>query len=142
MKRKISIAINLCLLLWFFLDMIGVSINTHILVTRSYKDDGIFFFIFLVLFVLFILRGKVWNYILASWLFIWFLAQFSSHWYFTMFGPSIGKMNYFADTIKLIPSSDIYIPDLYHIILHILILASLISVVSYCIALRKQRPTR
>ena len=142
MKRKISIAINFCLLLWFFLDMIGATINTHILVTRSYKDDGIFFFIFLVLFALFVLRDKAWSYILASWLFIWFLAQFLSHWHFTIFGPAIGKMNYFANTIKLIPSSDIYIPDLYHIILHILILASLISVVSHCITSRKLKPTR
>lgn len=137
MKRKISIAINLFLLIWFSLDMIGVSISTHILVTRSYKDDGIFFFIFLVLFVLFILRDKLWNYILAAWLFMWFLTQFLSHWYYTIFGPAIGKMNYFANTIKLIRSSDVYIPDLYHIILHILILASLISVLSHCISSRK-----
>ncbi len=137
MNKKICFVSNLCLLLWFFLDMVGMSIYDNILVTRSYSDDGIFFLIFLILFVWFIFKEKIGKYLLASWLVMWFLTQFLSHWYFTIFGPSEEKINYFADTIKLIPSSNTYIPDLYHIILHILILVSLINIVIYCISLRK-----
>lgn len=134
MNKKICFISNLCLLFWFFLDMVGISISGHILVTRSYRDDGIFFLIFLIVFIWYISKEKNGKYFLTGWLFMWFSAQFLSHWYYTIFGPSQGKINYFADTIKLISSSNIYIPDLYHIILHILILISLINMIIYCIA--------
>lgn len=133
MNKKICFISNLCLLFWFFLDMVGISISGHILVTRSYRDDGIFFLIFLIVFIWYISKEKNGKYFLTGWLFMWFSAQFLSHWYYTIFGPSQGKINYFADTIKLISSSNIYIPDLYHIILHILILISLVNMIIYCI---------
>ena len=137
MDRRRCILTNVILLIWFFLDMTGLNIKGHILVTRSYKEDGIFFMIFLVIFILFILKDRLWKYLLTTWLLIWFIAQILSHWYFTIFGPSIGKINYFADTIKLINSSDTYIPDLYHIILHILICISLINMIKYCAISKK-----
>ncbi len=139
MNKKICFISNLCLLLWFFLDMVGVSINGHILVTRSFRDDGIFFIAFLILFIWYIFKDKIAKYFLAGWLFMWLLVQFLSHWYFTIFGPSEAKINYFADTIKLIPSYSRYIPDLYHIILHILILVSLTNMIIYSIASRKSK---
>lgn len=139
MNKKICFVSNLCLLLWFFLDMVGLSINSRILVTRSYRDDGVFFLVFFVLFIWYVFKDKVGKYFLTGWLFMWFLIQFLSHWYFTIFGPSQGKINYFADTIKLIPSSTIYIPDLYHIILHVLILVSLINMIIYCITSTKSK---
>lgn len=133
MTKKICFISNLCLLIWFSLDIAGVSIDGHILVDRSYKEDGMFFIIFLVLFIWFIFKDKIGKYLLTGWLFMWFLTQFFSHWYFTIFGPSQEKIDYFADTIKLISPSNIYIPDLYHIIQHILILVSLINMIKYCI---------
>ena len=136
MNKRICVVSNICLLLWFFLDMVGLSINGSILVTRSYKDDGIFFLIFLVAFILFIFKEKVGKYFLSVWLFMWFFTQFLFHWRFTIFGPSEGKINYFADTIKLIPSANTYIPDLYHIILHLLILVSLVNIIIFCIGTR------
>ncbi|TCT17226.1 hypothetical protein EDC18_101524 [Natranaerovirga pectinivora] len=139
MIKKICFVSNLCLLLWFFLDMVGVSFNGYILVTRAYKDDGIFFVLYLILLIWFVYKEKSGKYLLTGWLFIWFLAQVLSHWYFTIFGPSQGKMNFFADTIKLISSPSIYIPDLYHIVLHILILIALICMIIYCIISRKTK---
>lgn len=136
MNKRICIISNICLLLWFFLDMIGMNINGNILVTRSYKDDGIFFIIFLALFIV---KERIGKYFLTAWLFMWFLAQFLSHWYFTIFGPSEGKVSYFADTIKLIPAFNIYIPDLYHMILHILILISLANMIVFCIGIRRKQ---
>ncbi|WP_105616452.1 hypothetical protein [Vallitalea okinawensis] len=137
MSKKVCFVSNLCLLLWFFLDIVGMNIGGYILVTRSYSDDGIFFLIFLILFIGFLLKERIGKYLLTGWLFMWFSTQFLSHWYFTIFGPSEGKINYFADTIKLVSSSNIYIPDLYHIILHILILVSLINIIIYCFSTRK-----
>ncbi len=106
MNKKICFVSNLCLLLWIFLDMVGMSIGGHILVTRSYKDDGIYFLIFLFLLIWFAFKERIGKYLLTGWHFMWFSTQFLSHWYFTIFGPSEGKINYFADTIKLISSSD------------------------------------
>lgn len=137
MNKKICLVSNLCLLIWFFLDMVGISINGYVLVTRAYREDGVFFLIFLVLFIWYVFKDKIGKYFLTGWLFMWFLTQFLSHWYFTIFGPSQGKMIFFAETIKLIPSSSIYIPDLYHIILHILILISLINMIFFCISSNK-----
>lgn len=132
MNKKICIVLNLCLLLWFFLDMVGVSIKGHILVTRSYLEDGVYFLIFLVLLTWFIIKERNGKFLLTGWLFMWFLAQFFSHWYYTLFGPHDGKRSFFAETIKLIPSSEIYVPDLYHIVLQALILISLINMIIYC----------
>ncbi len=137
MNKKLCFVSNLCLLLWFSLDMVGIDINGYILVTRSYREDGVFFLIFLILCIWYVLKDKIGKYFLAGWLFIWFLAQFLSHWYYTIFGPSQGKINFFAETIKLIPSSSIYIPDLYHIILHILILISFINMIIFCVTSNK-----
>lgn len=131
MNKKVCIVSNFCLLLWFFLDMVGMRINGQILVTRSYKEDGLFFLIYLVLFIWFVAKENVGKYLLTAWLSMWFIIQFMFHWYFTIFGPSEGKINYFATTIKLIPSTHIYIPDLYHIILHLFILVSLIMMMIY-----------
>lgn len=139
MDRRRPILANVALLIWFFLDMTGLNINGRILVTRSYKEDGIFFMIFLTLLILFIFKDRFWKYFLTAWLLMWFIAQLLSHWYFTIFGPSVGKINYFANTIKLINSADIYIPDLYHIILHILIFIALINMIRYCAISGKKR---
>ncbi|WIV12733.1 hypothetical protein [Proteiniborus sp. MB09-C3] len=137
MNKKTCVISNLCLLLWFALDMVGMSIDGRILVTSSYTEDGVFFLMFLALFIWYIFKDKIGKYFLTVWLSMWFLTQFLSHWYFTIFGPSEGKINYFLDTIKLISSSNIYIPDLYHILLHILILVSLINMIIYCVTSRK-----
>lgn len=139
MNKKICFVSNLCLLMWFFLDMIGANINSNILVSRSYKEDGVFFLIFFVLFLWYVFKEGLGKYLLTGWLIMWFITQFLSHWYFTIFGPSQGKINYFSDTIKLVHSSYIYIPDLYHIILHLLILVSLINMIAYCISSRHSK---
>lgn len=131
-KKMISYIANTGLFIWFFLDMIGVAFNDQVLVTQSWKEDGLFFLIFLVSLLLYIFKEKVGMYILSFWLIMWFIIQFYFHWYYTIFGPWEGKNNYFSNTIKLINTSEIYVPDLYHIVLHILLLFSLISTLSYC----------
>ncbi len=132
-KKKIVLVANLVLLCWFFLDMIGMSFGTSILVTRSYQDDGIFFVIFVIVIMWFWKSERTGKYVLSVWLILWFFTQFFSHWYFSIFGPWYGKNKYFSGTLKLVPSKEVYIPDLYHIILHLLILVSFILTVRYLI---------
>ena len=39
--KRIPIITSSLLLVWFFLDMVGVSFSGKVLVTRSWQDDGI-----------------------------------------------------------------------------------------------------
>ncbi len=61
MKKKYCVILQIVLLLWFFLDMIGVYFSNSYLVTRSYKDDGIFYLIYLAAMILFIFKKKSGN---------------------------------------------------------------------------------
>lgn len=131
MNKRTVLLINGVLLLWFFLDMTGLRIGEGLLVSRAFREDGVFFVIYVLLLVLFFFKDKTGRYILSAWLFLWFSTQFASHWYFTLFGPSDDKMSYFSDTVKLIPSSEIYIPDLYHSVLHLLIVVAFVAVMRY-----------
>lgn len=61
----------------------------------------------------------------------WMMVQFFCHWYFTIFGASDKKIKgynkCFQNTIHLFPlSSRRIVPDLYHIILHILIVVNIL----------------
>lgn len=138
MKKKYCILINGILLLWFFLDMIGLCFGDQYLVTRSYQEDGIFFFIFLVAILLFVCKEKVGKMILSVWLSLWLIIQFMAHEWYTLFGKGfMGKVEdkilYFKDTIKWTNSEIQYVPDVYHTILHLLILLALVVTVLYII---------
>ena len=66
---------------------------------------------------------------------LWLVAQFFSHEYYTIFGASEKKLQgynrCFEGTIKLFPKNKKrLIPDLYHIVLHLLIAVNLGLVVS------------
>lgn len=136
MKKKVCIIANVILLAWFFLDMTGLYFGDKYLVTTSYKEDWLFMVIFLAALVIFIAKEAIGKSLLAGWLSMWFITQFLSHEWYTIFGSGFmgdmeGKIKYFEGAIKLIESDTAYIPDLYHIILHILILAALITTLMY-----------
>ena len=66
-----------------------------------------------------------------AWLGMWFITQFLSHEWYTIFGTGFmgdmeKKIAYFADCIQLIDVSKRYVPDLYHIVLHILIIIAFV----------------
>ncbi len=132
-NKRYSIAANGILLAWFFLDMIGIYFSDSYLVTRSWKEDGIFFVIFLMAFVFYILKEKAGKYFLLIWLFLWSVTQFFSHEWFTIMGNGEGKIRYFKDAVKWIECETRYVPDLYHTILHILIAAALVTTATFCI---------
>ncbi len=61
MSKKVCIVANLCLVVWFFFDMIGFQIGNFILVERAWKEDGIFFVIYIALFPLLFIKRQVWK---------------------------------------------------------------------------------
>ena len=71
------------------------------------------------------------KWILLGILLLWFIVQFFCHWYFTLFGASEAKLkgynDCFRDAVRLFPMSETrLVPDLYHIVLHLLILINII----------------
>lgn len=80
--------------------------------------------------VSFHLFQSVGKWILLVILTLWFAVQFRCHWYYTFFGASEKKIKgyneCFGNTIRIFPVDEkILVPDLYHTVLHILILANI-----------------
>lgn len=138
MVKKISLISAILLLIWFLFDMFGLKIGDSYLVQAAWDDvDGIWYLLFIACFIIFCFKERLGKYILTGFLFLWGIAQFFSHWYYTIFGASEKKLevynNFFADTYHIIPASkNILIPDFYHIVLHILILVSFIFLSILC----------
>ena len=70
------------------------------------------------------------KWILLAILIFWLVVQFFCHWYYTIFGASESKLkgynDCFRNTIRLFPMSETrLVPDLYHIVLHSLILLNI-----------------
>lgn len=79
----------------------------------------------------FLLWESIGKWVLFVELALWLIEQFFCHEYFTIFGSSSKKLRgyneCFDGTVKLFPVSETHlIPDLYHIVLHLLILADLV----------------
>ena len=66
MKKIYCMIAQIVLLLLFFLDMIGLYFGDKCLVTRSYKEDGIFFLIYLATMILFFTKEKIGKWILLD----------------------------------------------------------------------------
>jgi hypothetical protein len=144
MKKKYCIIMQIILLLWFFLDMTGVYFGNMCLVARSYKDDGLLFIIYLIAVILFIYKEKVGKWVVIVWMTMWFLTQFICHEWYTIFndgfmGSLEGKIKYFSGTMQWVKIEGRYIPDIYHTILHILILCALISTIMYVMKNKKKQ---
>ena len=122
-KKKIAIAANLLLLIWFSMDMFGVKIGDKYLVEGALKEDGMFMIISIIVFLIFLYTDKIGKTIQLG----WFLLQFLAHEWYTIFGKGLmgsveGKVAYFEDCIQFINIPGRYVPDLWHIVLHVLII--------------------
>lgn len=119
--------------IWFLGCTTTYRIGKHLLVDGMGIKSAEFimlclYSIGLVSYHIFLSAGK---WILLTILLLWFIVQFLCHWYYTIFGASEKKLRgyneCFRDTIRIFPMSEVrLVPDLYHIILHILILANII----------------
>ncbi len=144
MKKKHCLIIQILLLLWFLLAMTGFSIGDQCLVTSAFEEDGGFFFAYLIAIVLFVVTEKFGKGLMIGWTSMWFVTQFICHEWYTLFdggfmGSLEGKIEYFSGTIPLLQIQGKYIPDLYHTILHILILCTLTVTVIYTVKTEKKK---
>jgi len=133
--RVAIIAISCLLWLWF----LGCTFTWKfgkVLLVEGMEIKSIEFAA-LVLFTIgiggFLLWEPVGKWILLAELTLWFVTQFFSHEYFTIFGASDRKLKgyneCFEGTVKLFPISETrLVPDLYHIVLHLLIATDLVLV--------------
>ena len=138
MKKTYCLIAQVALLLWFFLDMTGLYLGDMCLVTRSYTEDGIFFVIYLIAMIMFFVKEKYGKWFVIIFLSMWFTIQFICHEWYTIFndgfmGSLEGKIAYFSGTIQWLQMDGRYIPDVYHTILHLLILSALALTVLYVI---------
>lgn len=136
MKKIYCIIVQIALLLWFYLDMIGLYFGDKCLVTRSYKEDGIFFIIYFVTIIVFLIKENIGKWLSIGWMSMWYVIQFMCHEWYTIFGSGFmetleGKIEYFSGTIQWFNIEGKYIPDVYHTILHILILCALTLTIVY-----------
>lgn len=136
MKKIYCIVVQIALLLWFFLDMTGLYFGDKCLVTRSYKEDGMFFVIYLVTVIVFLIKESIGKWLVIGWMSMWLVIQFMCHEWYTIFGSGFmgtleGKIKYFSGTIQWLQIEGKYIPDIYHTILHILILCALTFTIIY-----------
>lgn len=119
--------------------MIGVYFNNGYLVTRSYKDDGIFFLIYSATVLLFVFKEKIGMWVVTIWSVMWFVTQFINHELVTITGNNYeGKSRYFEGSLKWLDIEGTYVPDLYHTILHVFILAVIILGIVYIVCCRKK----
>ena len=116
--------------------MTGLCFGDKCLVTQSFKEDGIFFIVYLITIIVFLIKESIGKWLVIGWTSMWFVIQFLCHEWYTIFnsgfmGTLEGKIAYFSGTIQWLQIDGRYIPDVYHTILHILIVISLTVTIIY-----------
>ena len=129
----ITILLQAALWIWFLGCTTTYRIGKHLLVEGMGLKSAEFavlclYSLGLVAFHCFQPAGR---WILLGILLLWFAVQFMCHWYYTIFGASERKLkgynDCFRDAVRIFPMSDKrLIPDLYHIVLHLLILLNIL----------------
>lgn len=129
----VKLVFRAILVVWFFGCVCSYKIGKKYLVEGMGIKSAEFFMLCLFS------GGLAFTYIFDSFgkwilfgvLILWFVVQFFCHWYYTIFGASQKKIDgyneCFKNTYRIFPMSDKrLVPDLYHIILHILILTNIV----------------
>ncbi len=131
----ILFVLQVLLLLYFFGCIVTYKIGNRILVegVGIHSPEFIMFLLYGTGIFIHIVNKSIGRGYIFIVLGIWLLIQFSCHWYYTIFGVSDKKLKgyneCFKNTIRLFPMSETrLIPDLYHIMLHILILINIIFI--------------
>jgi len=138
--ETVTMFLQIALLIWFFGCICTYRIGNTVLVEGMGIKSAEF--VMLCLFA----SGTVFFWVFPAWgnwyllgvLILWAVVQFFCHWYYTIFGASQKKLEgynaCFRITLHWIPASDTrLIPDLYHIILHGLILLNLVFVICHIV---------
>ncbi|MDR1428502.1 MAG: hypothetical protein LBJ08_12220 [Bifidobacteriaceae bacterium] len=133
--KKVSLALIAVLFIWFLLDITGLSFGTTTIVVSALIDEPIdiaFALVFAIAIFLFVWREKVGEWAVLIFLCAWATTQGSA--YFRE--DFSGYYAFFAreGTHRILPqSTQFLIKDTYHLMLDLLILASLIGVIVFLI---------
>ena len=131
--RPITAVFQFALWIWFLGCITTYRVRGRILVEGMGLKSAEF--VMLCLYsaglIAFWLLPAVGRWVLFAILLLWFSVQFLCHWRYTIFGASRKKLegynDCFRDTLRIFPMRETrLIPDLYHIVLHVLILLNLI----------------
>lgn len=132
--RITVIAVSALLWLWFLGAVFTWRFGKVLLVEGVGVRSAEFFMLALFSTALgaYVFWEPVGRWVLVGVLALWLVVQFFCHEYFTLFGASPQKLagynECFAGTVKLFPAREgRLVPDLYHIVLHLLIGADLFS---------------
>lgn len=127
-----TLAAQLLLFVWFFGCICTYRIGKYVLVEGEGVKSPEFVMLCLhgVGILLFVWVPDVGKWWLCTVLTAWIVLQFFCHWFYTIFGATEKKLKgyneCFRNTVHLFPASDKrLIPDLYHILLHLLLLLDL-----------------
>ena len=129
----ISIICQIALWIWFLGCIVTYKIGKYLLVEGMGIKSAEFimlcvYSVALLLNYCLLSAGK---WVLLGVLILWFVVEFFCHWYFTIFGANEIKLkgynDCFRNTIRIFSMSETrLIPDLYHIIQHLLILLNIL----------------
>ena len=129
----VTILLQVFLWIWFLGCTVTFRIGKYTLVEGMGVKSAEFGMLCLysICLILCYLLPPAGKWILLSVLILWFVAEFFCHWYFTIFGASDRKLKgyneCFRDTVRIFPMSETrLIPDLYHIVQHLLILLNIL----------------
>ncbi len=130
----ITVLLQTALWVWFFGCIVTYRIGKFLLVEGMGVKSAEFFMLCLYSIGLasYHFFRPVGKWILLAVLVFWFVVQYFCHWHYTIFGAGEAKLKgynqCFRNTVRLFPMSERrLIPDFYHIVLHIFILANIIG---------------
>ena len=128
-----TIICQLALWIWFLGCTVTYRIGKRLLVEGVGLKSAEFlvlclYSVGLIAFHIFRPAGR---WVLFGILLLWFIVQFMCHWYYTIFGASERKLKgyneCFRGCLRIFPESEKrLVPDLYHIVLHVLILVNIV----------------
>lgn len=140
----ITILIQVTLWIWFFGCIRTYRIGKFLLVEGMgiRSAEFVMLYLYSIGLVSFHFLQPVGKWILLFILVFWLIVQFFCHWYYTIFGAREKKLkgynDCFRNTIHIFPMSEKrLVPDLYHIILHILILVNIVFAIVFGFLLYK-----
>ena len=129
----VTILLQAALWIWFLGCTISYKFGKHTLVDGMGVKSAEFVMLCLysIGLILYYMLQPAGKWILLAILVFWLVVQFFCHWYYTIFGVSENKLkgynDCFRNTIRIFPMSETkLVPDLYHIVLHTLILLNII----------------
>lgn len=129
----VTILLQAALWIWFLGCTISYKFGKYTLVEGMGVKSAEFVMLCLysIGLILYYMLQPAGKWILLAILVFWLVVQFFCHWYYTIFGASENKLkgynDCFRNTIRIFPMSETkLVPDLYHIVLHTLILLNII----------------